>query len=146
MLVISISEIQGMEGDVITTSEIFRFEQTSIEEGKVIQLRNIYFDHDKAEFLPRSYTELNKLLKLMQDNPSMIIEVRGHTDSVGEDDYNVYLSRKRAKAVVGFLNDHNIDKSRTRYAGYGNSNPIANNSNAKGRQLNRRVEFLIIKK
>jgi len=76
----------------------------------------------------------------------MIIEVRGHTDSVGEDDYNVYLSRKRAKAVVGFLNENDISKSRTRYAGYGDSSPIANNSNTKGRKLNRRVEFLIIRK
>ncbi len=118
----------------------------TVEEGKVFQLRNIYFDHDKAEFLPRSYAELNKLLKLMKENPSMIIEVKGHTDSVGEDDYNVYLSRKRAKAVVGYLNENGIDKSRTRYAGYGDSNPIANNSNTKGRQLNRRVEFLVIKK
>lgn len=118
----------------------------TVEEGKVFQLRNIYFDHDKAEFLPRSYAELNKLLKLMQENPSMIIEIRGHTDSVGEDDYNVYLSRKRAKAVVGYLNENSIDKSRTRYAGYGDSNPVANNSNTKGRQLNRRVEFLVIRK
>ena len=118
----------------------------TIEEGKIIQLQNIYFDHDKAEFLPRSYTELNKFLKLMQENPSMIIEIRGHTDSIGEDDYNVYLSRKRAKAVVGFLNDNGIEKSRTRYAGYGDSNPIANNSNTKGRQLNRRVEFLVVRK
>lgn len=118
----------------------------TIEEGKIIQLQHIYFDHDKAEFLPRSYTELNKLLKIMQENPSMIIEIRGHTDSIGEDDYNVYLSRKRAKAVVGFLNENGIDKSRTRYAGYGDSTPIANNSNTKGRQLNRRVEFLVVRK
>lgn len=118
----------------------------TIEEGKVVELSNIFFDHDKAELLPRSYVELNKLLKLMQENPSMIIEIRGHTDSVGENDYNVYLSRKRAKAVVDFLNENGINKSRTRYAGYGDSDPVANNSNTKGRQLNRRVEFLVIRK
>ncbi len=117
-----------------------------IEEGKIVQLNNIFFDHDKAELLPRSYAELNKLLKLMLENPSMVIEVRGHTDSVGEDNYNVYLSRKRAKTVVEYLNEKGIDKSRTRYAGYGDSNPIANNSNTKGRQLNRRVEFLVVRK
>ncbi len=118
----------------------------TIEEGKVVQLSNIFFDHDKTELLPRSYVELNKLLKLMRENPSMIIEIRGHTDSIGENDYNIYLSRKRAKAVVEFLNENGIEKSRTRYAGYGDSRPIANNKYTKGRQLNRRVEFLVIKK
>lgn len=118
----------------------------SIEEGKIVQLKNIFFDHDKAELLPRSYVELNKLLKLMKENSSMIIEVRGHTDSIGEDDYNVYLSRKRAKAVVDFLNKNGIVKSRTRYAGFGDSAPIANNKYTKGRRLNRRVEFLVIRK
>lgn len=117
----------------------------SVEEGKIIQLRNIFFDTDKAELLPRSFVELKKLLKLMQDNPGMVIEIRGHTDSMGEDNYNIYLSRKRAKAVVAFLNENGISKSRTRYKGFGNTDPIATNQSEEGRQLNRRVEFLIIK-
>jgi OmpA-OmpF porin, OOP family len=117
----------------------------TVEEGKIIQLKNIFFDTDKAELLPRSFGELNKLLKLMQDNPTMVIEMRGHTDSMGEDNYNLYLSRKRAKAVVEFLNKNGISKSRTRYKGYGNTDPIATNQSEKGRQLNRRVEFLILK-
>lgn len=117
----------------------------SVEKGKIIQLKNIFFDTDKAELLPRSYVELGKLLKLMQDNPSMVIEIRGHTDSQGEHDYNIYLSRKRAKAVVEYLNDHGVDRTRTRYKGFGNTQPIATNQTNSGRQLNRRVEFLIIK-
>ena len=117
----------------------------TVEEGKVIQLQDIFFDTDKAELLPRSYVELNKLLKLMLDNPTMIIEIRGHTDSQGEHNYNLYLSRKRAKAVVQFLNENGISKTRTRYRGYGNTQPIASNKYKDGRQLNRRVEFLIIK-
>lgn len=117
----------------------------SVEEGKIIQLKNIFFDTDKAELLPRSYVELNKLLTLMQENPTMVIEIRGHTDSQGEHDYNIYLSRKRAKAVVEFLNQNGINRSRTRYKGYGNTQPIATNQTEEGRQKNRRVEFLIIK-
>ena len=117
----------------------------TVEEGKIIQLRNIFFDTDKAELLPRSFTELNKLLNLMQDNPTMVIEIRGHTDSLGERNYNIYLSRKRAKAVVEFLNSNGISRSRTRYKGFGDAEPVASNQSEEGRQLNRRVEFLIIK-
>lgn len=116
-----------------------------LEEGKIIQLKNIFFDTDKAELLPRSFMELKKLLAIMENNPNMVIEMRGHTDSVGEDNYNLYLSRKRAKAVVEYLNDNGISRSRTRYKGYGNTSPIASNRSEEGRQLNRRVEFLIIK-
>ncbi len=117
----------------------------SVEEGKIIQLKNIFFDTDKAELLPRSYVELNKLLNLMRENPTMVIEIRGHTDIQGEHDYNIYLSRKRAKAVVEFLNGNGINRSHTRYKGFGNTQPIATNETEKGRQKNRRVEFLIIK-
>jgi len=117
----------------------------SVEEGKIIQLKNIFFDTDKSELLPRSYVELKKLLNLMQDYPNMVIEIRGHTDSQGESDYNIYLSRKRAKAVVEYLNDNGVNRTRTRYKGFGNTQPIASNDTETGRQLNRRVEFLIIK-
>lgn len=117
----------------------------SVEEGKIIRLKNIFFNTDKAELLPRSYGELKKLLKLMLDNPNMVIEIRGHTDSQGEHDYNIYLSRKRAKAVVEYLNENGISRSRTRYKGFGHTQPVAENDTDEGRQLNRRVEFLIIK-
>ncbi len=117
-----------------------------IEEGKVFRLRNIFFDHDKAELLPRSYVELGKLLQLMRDYPTMVIEIRGHTDSVGDHDYNIYLSRKRAKAVVEYLNENGIRRQRTRYKGFGSTEPIASNENDDGRQLNRRVELVIVHK
>ena len=116
----------------------------TVEEGKIIQLRDIFFDTDKAELLPRSFVELNKLLNLMHEHPGMVIEIRGHTDIMGEDNYNLYLSRKRAKAVVEYLNQHGIDRSRTLYKGFGDTLPIASNDTEAGRQLNRRVEFLIL--
>lgn len=119
--------------------------KAKLEEGKVIPLKNIYFDTDKWELLPRSYVELNKLLQIMSENPDMIIEIIGHTDTQGESNYNLYLSRKRSKAVVEFLNENGIANHRTRYKGYGSTKPIATNSTEDGRQLNRRVEFLIIK-
>ncbi|MEL6923614.1 MAG: OmpA family protein [Bacteroidota bacterium] len=115
-----------------------------IERGKVIQLRNIFFDSDKAELLPRSYIELNKLVQLMQRNPNMVIEVAGHTDSVGDHLYNISLSQNRARAVATYLIRHGIDPKRTHYKGFGSTSPIASNDTEAGRQMNRRVEFLVI--
>ncbi|MEM9916458.1 MAG: OmpA family protein [Bacteroidota bacterium] len=117
-----------------------------LEKGKVIQLRNIFFDTDKAELLPRSYIELNKLLDIMKNNPTLIIEVQGHTDSVGDFNYNLSLSQRRAKAVVDYLHKNGISRARCRFKGYGSSSPIADNANEEGRQLNRRVAFLILNK
>ncbi len=117
-----------------------------LEAGRIFQLKNIFFDLDKSELLPRSYQELRKLLKIMQNNPMMEIEVRGHTDSQGSDAYNYQLSKLRAKAVVTFLNKNGIEIERTHYIGLGSSRPIASNEDEEGRQLNRRVEFLILKK
>lgn len=115
-----------------------------LEEGKIVTLKNIFFETDKFELLPRSYIELNKLLTLMRTNPNMVIEVRGHTDIRGKVDYNKYLSRKRAKAVVLFLIDSGINPARMLYKGFGSEIPIAKNDTADGMQLNRRVEFKIL--
>lgn len=115
-----------------------------LEEGKIIRLKDIYFETDKATLLPRSYVELKKLLKVLQKYPSAIIKINGHTDSQGEDEYNQTLSERRAKAVVEFLNDHGISSSRTFYEGFGSTQPVASNYLGEGRQLNRRVEFVVI--
>ena len=117
----------------------------SIQEGSVIQLKNIFFDTDKAELLPRSNVELNKLLRLMQQYPNMIIEIAGHTDSIGEFNYNISLSQRRAMAVANFLNINGISKNRTLFTGYGSTRPIAPNDTDVGRQQNRRVAFLVVK-
>ncbi len=115
-----------------------------LEPGKIVPLRDIYFEYDKWELMPRSYVELKKLLKLMRNNPHLAIEVCGHTDSTGENDYNLTLSEKRARSVVDYLNANGIPHSRTRFKGCGSAQPIATNSTAKGRQLNRRVEFIVL--
>ncbi|MEM1319176.1 MAG: OmpA family protein [Bacteroidota bacterium] len=117
-----------------------------LEQGKLIPLKNIFFDHDKAELLPRSYVELRKLLQVMQQNPTLVIEINGHTSSIGDFDYNINLSHRRAKAVVDFLLDNGIRAQRARYKGYGSTRPIASNDREEGRSLNRRVEFLVIHK
>lgn len=115
-----------------------------IEKGKIIQLRNIFFETDRAELLPRSYTELKKLYQLLVDHPNMRIEIRGHTDIRGHQDYNADLSQRRAKAVVDYLEKKGIPYNRTLYKGFGSTLPVASNETQEGRQLNRRVEFIIL--
>lgn len=117
-----------------------------MEAGQTIRLKDIYFETDKAELLPRSFVELRKLVRILEENPNMIIEIHGHTDSRGGDDYNHDLSERRARAVVAFLNTNGIRAGRTRYKGFGSTRPIASNASESGRQLNRRVEFFIIQK
>ena len=120
--------------------------KVKIEEGKVIQLKNIFFETDMAELLPRSYTELKKLHQILLDFPNMVIEIRGHTDVRGGHDYNIDLSQRRAKAVVDYLNKRGIAANRTRFKGFGSTQPIADNDTPSGRQQNRRVEFIILQK
>lgn len=117
-----------------------------LEEGKAIQLKDIYFEFDKYELMPRSYVELEKLLQILRENPKMTIQIVGHTDNIGKNDYNKYLSRKRAKSVVLFLMENGISPGRLRYFGEGESKPIDTNATEAGRFKNRRVEFVILKR
>lgn len=118
----------------------------SLEPGKTIALKNIYFEFDRDELMPRSYVELDKLLKIMRANPSLVIEIVGHTDNLGTDEYNLDLSQRRAKAVVNYLHDNKIGAARLRFRGMGESQPIATNDTDEGRAQNRRVEFVVVKK
>ena len=120
---------------------------TPLRKGAVVILHNIYFDFDKATLRPESKAELNNLIRLLKENPTMKIEIRGHTDSKGSEEYNIRLSKARAKAVRDYLVEMGgIDPSRLTIVGYGESMPIASNATDEGRQLNRRVEFKIISK
>jgi outer membrane protein OmpA-like peptidoglycan-associated protein len=114
--------------------------------GKTVQLSNIYFDLDHDDFLPRSYRELYSLVEIMKDNAEMRIEIHGHTDNIGADEYNLALSRARASAVANYVIRHGVDASRVFPRGYGSTMPIASNDSEDGRQENRRVEFLILTK
>jgi len=116
-----------------------------IKVGQSIVLRNIFFDFDKANIKGQNLKqELENLIKLMNDNPNIKIEISGHTDNIGSAAYNQKLSESRAKAVVDYLIEHGIDRSRLSYMGYGFEKPIAPNDTEEGRQLNRRVEFKIV--
>jgi outer membrane protein OmpA-like peptidoglycan-associated protein len=118
--------------------------KVKLEVGSVIALKDIYFEFDRWELMPRSFVELKKLVKLMQDHHDLSIEVCGHTDSQGQDGHNLSLSEKRARSVVDFLNANGIPAHRTRFKGCGSSQPVASNATAEGRQRNRRVEFVVL--
>jgi len=115
------------------------------EVGDILELRNIFFEFDKAELLPESKEELGMLVDLLYDHPHMEVEISGHTDNVGSEGYNQKLSEARAKAVADYLVEHKTDKDRVSYKGYGLSKPIASNDSEEGRKQNRRVEFKVIK-
>lgn len=117
----------------------------NIKPGSKVVLNNIFFDVGKYTIKKESYPELNKVKDLLSSNPSMVIEISGHTDNTGDADANLKLSEMRAKAVVDYLTSKGAKSSQLEYKGYGSSQPIAPNNTATGRQKNRRTEFEIKK-
>lgn len=117
--------------------------------GSKIVLRNIFFDLDKATLRSESTAELERLTKLMNDVPTLKIELGGHTDSRGSDSYNQQLSEKRAKAVVDYLTSKGIAADRLKWAGYGETQLVNGCSNGvtcsdEDHQANRRTEFKVL--
>ncbi|HKL39429.1 MAG TPA: OmpA family protein [Cryomorphaceae bacterium] len=112
--------------------------------GETIVLRNIFYDYNKATLRDESTAELDRLEKILVENPTIQVEISGHTDNVGGDDYNLNLSEQRAQSVVSHLQSKGIDASRMIAKGYGESQPLATNDTPEGRQENRRTEFKII--
>lgn len=103
----------------------------------------IYFNTDKADIKPESYAVLKSVADYLTENPEVNIQIIGHTDSQGEENYNLHLSEKRANAVVYSLVNHfAIAESRLSAVGKGESEPVDDNSSEKGRANNRRVEFV----
>ncbi|MCB0686074.1 MAG: OmpA family protein, partial [Saprospiraceae bacterium] len=110
-----------------------------------IVLNNVFFATGSAALLDKSTYELNKLVGLLNESPDMKIQIRGHTDDVGNDDDNQILSEARAKAIYNYLLDKGIKAEQMTYVGFGENIPIADNQTPEGRQKNRRTEFLIMK-
>ena len=114
--------------------------------GSKVVLANIFFASGKSSLKPESKTELENLIRLMNDSPKLKLEISGHTDNTGSKSVNQRLSKARAKAVVNYLVKHGISADRLTYKGYGASQPVADNSTKEGRQKNRRTEFKVIAK
>ena len=119
-------------------------ELKNIKVGSNIALRNVFFNSGKWDVKSDSYAELDRLVALLSDIPSLKIELSGHTDNVGSVSFNELLSQRRADAVVNYLVGKGVDKKRLSAKGYGQSKPVDSNNTAEGRALNRRTEFEII--
>lgn len=117
-----------------------------VEVGKKVVLENIYFETGKSKLKKESYEELGRVVELLKNNPSIKLEISGHTDNVGSYVANKRLSTERAKSVVEYLISKGISRSRLKYEGYSFTKPIATNDTPEGRQKNRRVEFKILEK
>jgi peptidoglycan-associated lipoprotein len=127
----------------------FQVEEIIID--KPIILENIYYDFDKWDIRPDAAKELDKLVRVLQDNPTIHIQMGSHTDARGTDAYNLVLSDKRAKAAVDYLIFKGIDPSRLTWKGYGETEPLNECINwvecdDEKHQQNRRTEFRVKKK
>ena len=109
-----------------------------------VVLKNIFFEVNKYELNPESQTELDNLVRLLNENPTMEIEISGHTDNVGKPSDNMILSNNRAKAVVNFLISKKINPARLVAKGFGETKPLADNKTEAGRLQNRRTEMRVI--
>lgn len=114
------------------------------KQGQQIVLKNIYFETNKADLNTTASTDLQVLIKYLQDNPLARIEIQGHTDSKGSKALNDRLSKNRALSVLNYLVSKGIDRQRLVANGYGSSRPVDNNATAEGRANNRRVEIRIL--
>ncbi|MBD0368680.1 MAG: OmpA family protein, partial [Flavisolibacter sp.] len=117
-----------------------------IEANASVVLRNIFFDFNKYEMKPESQVELDRVVQLLAENPTVKIEIAGYTDNIGNAADNQKLSENRAKAVVNYLISRGIAANRLTAKGFGAAQPIADNKTEEGRALNRRTELKVLGK
>ncbi len=117
-----------------------------IDIGATTELKNVFFDVNKWDLKPESKAELDKLIVFLKQNPSLKIELSGHTDNSGDKKFNQILSHNRAKAVYDYLLQNGITASRLSYKGYGDTKPKVPNDTPENKAKNRRTEFKIIAK
>lgn len=125
--------------DTISLPDYIEIEK--INHDTSIVLNNIFFEFDKAELLPQSNGELDRLSTQLAMYPELAIVIEGHTDNMGTFEYNMNLSLERAQAVVNYLKNKRIPNGQISYEGHGYTRPLSENRTEQGRQLNRRVAF-----
>ncbi len=121
-------------------------EVKAVETGKVCDLRDIYYETNDFSLTQESKMLLALFVEFLKENPTVKVEIQGHTDNIGRDEDNLRLSENRAKSVYEYVIAQGISANRLRYKGYGESNPIASNNTEAGRAKNRRTVFLIYEK
>ncbi len=116
-----------------------------LEVGATIQLNKVYFKRGTSELLEASFSELQQVVDMMNENPLVKIELSGHTDNQGNSKLNIKLSQERVEKAKRYLTEHGIEGKRIKGKGYGGTKPVASNASEETRKLNRRVEITILK-
>lgn len=114
------------------------------EMAKVLSFENIIFETNSANITEQSIVSVDKIAKILSENPNVKVEIGGHTDDLGNDKSNQILSQKRVDSVKAKLQDMGIASERMSAVGYGETKPLAENSSDENRAKNRRVEFKIV--
>ncbi len=138
--------VQLEDENTLTDPIILDIELEPIEVGALMELHNIYFETDSFAILPTSASELQNLVAFLKNNNRLKVEIQGHTDSSGNPQSNLELSKRRAGSVVDYLVQNGISLNRLSSEGYGDTLPIAGNDTAEGKQLNRRTTIKILAK
>ncbi len=120
--------------------EIYKISEL-IKLQKTVRLNNLFFDFDSYALQETSLPEIHRLFEILKENPTLKVNIEGHTDNTGKAEYNLELSKNRAKSVSEQLISLGIDKNRVNFEGFGSQKQIADNFNEEGRAKNRRVEF-----
>lgn len=121
------------------------FSLSPLEVGAIIQLNKVYFKRGTSELLEESFTELDQVVDMMNENQLVKIELSGHTDNQGNSKLNIKLSQERVEKAKRYLTEHGIEGKRIKGKGYGGTKPVASNASEETRKLNRRVEITILK-
>jgi outer membrane protein OmpA-like peptidoglycan-associated protein len=125
-------------------SQLSDLKAKQTERGIVLTMGDVLFAFDKATLSPVAFRNVDKLADFLRKHPNRSVLIEGHTDSVGSDAYNLDLSEKRAGAVKSALVDKGVAEERIIPKGYGKKYPVASNNTSEGRQLNRRVEVVVL--
>src|SRR5262249_29806518 len=118
-------------------------ETRSTARGLIVNMSDVLFDTAKYTLRPGAREKLAKVAGILLAHPTLRLEVEGHTDSVGGDDYNQHLSEQRASSVRDYLTQNGIQTANISSMGFGKTRPVASNDTAAGRQQNRRVELVV---
>lgn len=133
------------ESNSVAEPDTIEIRLKPIAVNEFLVLRNIYFELNSYELNEKSLSELENAVEILRENPGIVVEISGHTDSLGAKSYNQTLSEKRAEKVLQEIVSRQIDKSRLIFKGYGDKMPINSNDSEEGRKSNRRIEFRVIR-